>query len=133
MMECINDKNKVHARGLCRNCFNLASDIDSGLFVLNSTHLTIGVNETASENMQVNVYPNPFSTSVTVELNSPMSIGAKGDVTFKMYDVFGREVYHSPITAHRLLIERGNLSSGIYFYQIINNNQIIATGKLCAE
>jgi len=118
----------------------LASDIELGLFVLNSVHLYNGVNESAAENSQVNVYPNPFSTSATVEVNSPLINGAKGDVTFKMFDVFGKEVYRSRITAHRLLITRGNLSSGIYFYQIISpslsgegRGKVIATGKLCVE
>jgi len=97
---------------------------------LNVQLCATGINE-AYNNPNVSVYPNPFSTSATIEVigNQSSVIGAE----FIILDVFGREVHRLPITGHRLLFERGNLSSGIYFFQLLSDNKIIAKGKLVVE
>jgi len=81
----------------------------------------------------VSVYPNPFSESATIEINPSLINDAKGDITFKIYDVFGREVYRLPITGNRLLILRGNLTSGIYIYEVVSEEGVIGKGKLVIE
>ncbi len=46
----------------------------------------------SSMQAEVKVYPNPFSTSATLAVNSPLLKGAKGVVHFVLYDIYGREI-----------------------------------------
>lgn len=84
----------------------------------------------------VAVFPNPFSTGINVEVTSHTPIPGGMQIAnseFRMYDVFGRAVYRLPLTSYRLLIPRGNLASGIYFYEVRSGEKIIGKGKLVAE
>jgi hypothetical protein len=76
------------------------------------------------------VYPNPFSNyfEVNVSLLSPQS-----DMTFNLYDAQGRLVRCEPIDEQQTRIERENLPAGIYFYRILNESELISTGKIIAE
>lgn len=70
-------------------------------------------------NEQVRVYPNPFSSSVSIEyrLQGPVSPGAK----IQVYDLSGRLVEESGITASEALLTIGNdLPKGTYLLKIIN-------------
>jgi len=94
------------------------------------------LNNAVAENeneTSVLVYPNPFSTSATLEINFPLIKGAKGDAVFVMYDVYGREMMRLPITCYRLPITRGNLASGFYFYKLQSNDEMIGSGKIIIE
>ena len=105
--------------------------VEGGLdkfFVYDSA--VVAVNEVVVQ-PSVLIYPNPFSQTATLDF-SGYQLSVSG-VEFKMYDVYGREAYRSPITDHRLLISRGNLASGMYFYNIISGKELISLGKLIAE
>jgi len=84
---------------------------------------TIGEND-FSINDNIKIYPNPFSNETTLELPDK-------ELTFILYNVLGKEVkrienIHSP----KIIIGRGNLSGGIYFYKIIEESYTLSTGKL---
>lgn len=90
---------------------------------------TTGINEQNNSDA-VSVYPNPFSESAVLAVDSPLLKGAKGDVMFKLFDVFGKEVYQFPITSNRLIISRRGLASGMYFYQVTAEEEKTASGKI---
>jgi hypothetical protein len=73
------------------------------------------------------VYPNPFSSNAVIQFNSETVLQ---NALVKLTDVNGNEVEIQPMTGNRAFINRENLSSGIYFYQIVNDKEIFATGKL---
>ncbi len=77
-----------------------------------------------------NIYPNPFTSSLTFEIDSKINIG---ELRFDMLDVFGRKMRELKITDRKFQIERNGLPSGIYFYKISSENKIIGTGKLIAQ
>ena len=88
----------------------------------------LGIHE-SSLHTHVNVFPNPFKESATLEIKDYVIKNSE----FKMFDVFGRVVNSFDIHDSKFNIERGSLSSGVYFYQIINEGDIIAHGKFCVE
>lgn len=90
--------------------------------------LTISINENVLKNEHsFNVYPNPFSFSTTLEVATSSNI--KYD--FILYDQLGREVKKIVnITEKIIIIEKGDLNSGMYFYTAISEESIIGTGKL---
>ena len=76
------------------------------------------------------VYPNPFSTNVTLQISSGIIIK---EAVMKIYDVCGREVERFLINNNETVIDKGELQNGIYFYSIINNNESIGKGKLVIQ
>lgn len=71
-------------------------------------------------NQLLAVYPNP----ATDLLNTEISLGAAGNVTFKLMDLMGRTVYFEDKGKmskgeHTLQIPLKNMSTGYYFYQVM--------------
>ena len=84
--------------------------------------LFTGENETLLPHEdEINIYPNPFSTSATITINAELRIK---NVEFRMYDLLGRHVRNFSITQSpnqpvtQLTIDRGSLQSGMYFYSL---------------
>ncbi|MCX8081689.1 MAG: T9SS type A sorting domain-containing protein [Bacteroidia bacterium] len=77
-------------------------------------------------NLNVNIYPNPFSEKTNIFISTP----SYKNFCLKIYDVFGKElrkldnVSHFPIS-----LERNELESGVYYLEILNGNLIIGKFK----
>jgi hypothetical protein len=77
-------------------------------------------------------YPNPFNPTTTIEYQ----INKSSVVSLKVYDILGNEIatlvneekptgkYHILFNAEN--IEKSNLASGIYFYQLYNGTSLIS-------
>ncbi len=79
----------------------------------------------------LNIYPNPFSESATIEIKD-YSFGMKG-LKIIIYDLVGKEVFKSEIRNPKSEIKRGNLPAGIFFYKILTPEGIIQTGKVIVQ
>jgi hypothetical protein len=89
---------------------------------------------------EVVIYPNPFSTSATIEIKGTI---ASGDVTMVVMDMIGRELKtislsHNASNAGtqntvQFTIERNDLANGMYFYKLVNNKDVIAGGKFTVQ
>jgi hypothetical protein len=72
-------------------------------------------------------YPNPFNPVTTISY----SIVNPGNVTIKVYDILGtlvKELYngYQPAGNHSIQLDAGNLSSGIYLYELTSSgNKIV--------
>ncbi len=79
-------------------------------------------------NNKIAVYPNPFNTSTTIKIPEELTIK---DAEIKIYDLFGKQIINIVnIKNQEIIIDRKELSNGIYFYKLINENETIGTGKL---
>jgi len=83
---------------------------------------------------KISIYPNPFTTTATITINS------EGRFDFILYDVFGREVFKSQIVNSKSQIERGNLPAGVYFYKVKEEacppdrrGKMIGSGKVVVQ
>jgi len=70
-------------------------------------------------------YPNPFNPSTTIEY----LIDEPGNVRIIIYDALGRELKtlvneFKSAGSYKQIFNAGNLASGIYYYQLINENNI---------
>lgn len=76
-------------------------------------------------------YPNPFNSSTTIKYTIPSS----DYITLKIYDINGEEIqslvdkYQEP-GAYTVKFNPENLSSGVYFYRLQTQKNIIQTKKL---
>jgi hypothetical protein len=86
-------------------------------------------NEEIFEKQAINVIPNPFSNSTTIQFTNPQNL------VHQLYimDASGRVLREYPnIKGDQIKIERGNLPPGIYFYQLSNVEQSFV-GKLAIQ
>lgn len=91
--------------------------------------LGTGIYSGTFANLDVTVFPNPFSSSTTISLH-----GYSGEQTFSLsvYDLEGREVKRlEGIESSEIVLSAENLSAGLYHFSLLTkDNSIVARGKL---
>jgi len=93
-----------------------------------STVITAARNSGGYENkaVMVRLYPNPFSTSATITIE-----GANyQQTTVEILDLAGKSIQFLEVNEQQhIMIDRGNLRTGVYFYRLIGDNIAVHTGK----
>lgn len=88
-----------------------------------------GIHEN-SNSQKCLIYPNPMNQRAVLRFNNEYN----EKCVLTLYDSVGQIVLKVLNTGNsELVIERGNLQRGLYFYQLKSNNRIIATGNLVME
>ena len=95
--------------------------MQTGLYLFDSA-LPLAVNN--FEKIASLVFPNPAKNQFTITNQSASSI--------ILYDVFGKRVLQQDLNNSKT-IERGNLSSGMYFYYLKTKKEIPKKGKIIFE
>ena len=86
----------------------------------------VGSLETVKEAIQVLLFPNPVYEVATLRVEGyEMQQGE-----LRLFDASGRLVRQKVFDTNEVLIKKGDLRPGIYFYQILSEQQFIASGKL---
>ena len=98
------------------------------MFQWECEELNTDVTSLTSENVTF-FYPNPFSNSATLQISN----GIITEYNFKIYDIYGKEVRNQEVRSEKTEILKNELSDGIYFYMVKNNQQIIASGKIVIQ
>lgn len=97
---------------------------------VSSMAIVAGINEYYL-NDQISISPNPLNTFATIEFkNNNLNLQNSKMILF---DVLGKEIKKIEIDSYKTIFEKGELNSGIYFYKVLNQNQIISTGKLAVD
>jgi len=87
--------------------------------------LTVDISENQNATT-VSIFPNPFVESTTISYP-----GSAGIPVIIVYNLQGQQVQvNANVFENHLVINRGNLNSGLYIYRLTLNSQILATGKL---
>jgi hypothetical protein len=76
------------------------------------------------------VFPNPASSQFTVALAGPNDIYQYHDLKFSLYDLTGRLVTEQLITAQTTIIQRGDLSNGLYIWSLSDEANQLRNGKM---
>ena len=85
------------------------------------------INHIENRPIVVSVYPNPMKERTVFEFNNPN----KEECALVIFDNSGKKVVtEKEIFNNKIFVKRNNLNAGIYFYSLIKNNKVIATGKL---
>jgi len=84
-------------------------------------------------NESVSIYPNPFSDFATVHISNIAEL-KNANLSLAFYDIFGRKVLQSEIHSPQFQIHKGDLSNGVYFYEISDEKkEIIVAGKIVIQ
>ncbi len=99
------------------------------LFIKTDNNGTVGLSD-IQINSTFTVFPNPFDQFATLRFENPNNI----NFTLVLFDSEGRLLRtNANISSDKIEIERNNLRSGLYFFQLISDNELQATGKLIIE
>ena len=118
------------ATGLCTGTYTVTvtdANADSSTATATIT-LIVGLYETAANNNLL-IYPNPFNQSTTVVFDND----DQTPFDLILYDMLGNQVsVLEYITTNQVIIEKGNLTPGMYFISL-QGNGIEMRGKLMVE
>lgn len=99
-------------------------------FLTSNSCITNGLNATNNEKPEFIAYPNPFGDRVIIEFTNPKH----ENFTLNIFDAAGRKKMTVPnIITDQIFIKRNNLTRGLYFFQLHNNNQATLSGSLLIE
>jgi hypothetical protein len=91
---------------------------DSAIVLINVTGITAVKDLSLGE---ARVYPNPFTSSFTVEYTQPMD-------RYIIYDMQGRELQNVTCTGQqRTTVNTGNLPAGVYFIRLLSGDEMVMT------
>lgn len=92
-------------------------------FMINCDITGISENKFSSA---ISVYPNPFSSETTLQTDKFFK-----DATLTVYSSFGQRVKQiNNISGQSIILHRDNLSSGLYFIHLTQDNKTFSTDKL---
>lgn len=74
----------------------------------------------------IQVYPNPFSETATVELFDMPATG----VTLELYNMMGEQVLTKQSYQPKFQIHSGDLSNGVYLWRVVSEDKVSGTGRL---
>lgn len=81
----------------------------------------------------IEVYPNPFIYEAMIKI---ANVKSEGDITVSITDALGREVKRITAAAQgsaSIIVQRRDMSSGIYFYAVKDAVSCLGSGKLVIE
>jgi hypothetical protein len=86
---------------------------------------TVGIQQT-NGNVDVSLFPNPFSTQLT------FSVAGNEQTTVSLYDCLGQQILQQTFT-NSTTVNTEQLAVGIYFYELSRNKGTLKTGKLVKQ
>lgn len=105
-------------------------DLNTGIIgpdVTSCTHsCNVGINEVNSMQENIEVFPNPYSSSTTFTFNSTSPVGA----SLTVFDLTGNEIINKYFGNDGIITISNELPAGVYFYMIKNTEGKIYSGKL---
>lgn len=81
--------------------------------------------ETLSENPEISVYPNPNMGSFHIQLQH-----VPYDSRVEIYNLVAEKMYDQAIHSNTISLDLENYSKGMYFYKLVDQNHLIASGKI---
>lgn len=86
----------------------------------------VGIEKTETTNTKFTISPNPFSSFTTIQIE-----GVQGnDLQMKLYDIFGKVVYSTHRVCNSHTLHRELLETGIYFLEVIKEQEVLGIKKV---
>ncbi|MES2620249.1 MAG: T9SS type A sorting domain-containing protein [Bacteroidota bacterium] len=96
--------------------------------VLNTIDFSVSVDDLVKGDVSISLFPNPFDQETTLKIE-----GTEGPYELLMYDLLGKQVKRVMAYNNVFTIQRENLASGMYVFEIIKENELLGKGKMIAE
>ena len=90
-----------------------------------------GIEENNTTLLESSIYPNPFTEKTTITIKGDISKFENLSIT--IFDELGKQVKTIKNITTTIDINRDDLSTGNYFYQVSNNKTVISKGKIIID
>lgn len=113
-------------------------DFNPPIFTNTTTHtvgenfvtINLSIGEIYEETVAIKVFPNPFSSVTTIQVEGEEYECLK----LRVFDVTGRLVTTTQVHFdNKIELLKGNIQTGVYFYQLEGDGKLINTGKIIAQ
>ena len=111
-------------------CFSsyLAKSVNTIVTVIVIDSTQLGVQE-INNNLNLSLFPNPFSNSSTLQLSSPVI-----NATLTIYDMLGKKIQQMKnLNGKEIIIQRESMKAGMYFFRIEDKSGVVGKGKMIVE
>ena len=82
-----------------------------------------------ADHVTIQLYPNPFKSFTAIKVEGALN----GTLELNVFDMTGRRIAGKTTDNNTFSIERGQIQSGVYFYEISQNGKKLGNGMLIAE
>lgn len=120
----INNGTKLDGRA-----FTTTGELNTAAITVTIPSGCISTGISATTNIDATFYPNPITTSMTVNINGVSGINSS---ELSIYNILGTLVMNKIITKSATVLET-NFPSGVYFYKLTAKNGTIQSGKLISQ
>jgi PKD repeat protein len=93
-----------------------------------TVNISVGIPSISGQMPAITVMPNPFSQSTMIKVEGPIA-----PYQLNVYDLIGKVVRHESSDGNIFNFDRGNLSSGIYVYEVMLKGITVGKGKIVVE
>jgi DNA/RNA endonuclease YhcR with UshA esterase domain len=87
---------------------------------INDINLVVGIDELTAN--QANVYPNPAKEQITFETKN-------NGFDLTITDITGKVIFNQNVVTNKTSVNLNRFNTGVYFYTISNDNQVVTTDK----
>ncbi len=110
----------------------LALPADQNITV-NEGAFPLSTNGIASATLNAQVYPNPMNDVGAIRIDNFAAFGLN-TLALRIYDMQGRVVYtEENLTRSIIPLDAANYPAGLYFYEIVQDEKRLVTGKFISE
>jgi PKD repeat protein len=92
-----------------------------------------GIDNLTDEGTVVVIYPNPFSSSATISIQTTNTALQSSELNFVLYDLVGKEVVRKTNMNEQTPLFREQLADGLYFYKVFYKQNLIGKGKVIIQ
>jgi hypothetical protein len=91
---------------------------------------TLSVDDLALENNNIRIYPNPFTSSLNININKVSQIK---NAELTIYNTLGEIVWKNTITTELTTIKARTFNAGIYYYRVTSAGKAIQSGRMVSQ
>ncbi|MCF8296448.1 MAG: T9SS type A sorting domain-containing protein [Saprospiraceae bacterium] len=102
------------------------TNVDKNDIFIAKLSSTTGIEDEKYFEYKINIFPNPFSYSITIQTNNHFK-----DASLNVYNINGQNVKQiNNVSGNTITLNRDNLPNGIYFVRLIENNKVIVSERI---
>ncbi len=95
---------------------------------IDTTLISIGINEINKKETGIRIFPNPFNSQTTIWFTKDQE-----NAELIISDVLGNAIKKITFSGKQVLIHKDEMKDGIYFVQITDKNRNVVNGKLIIQ
>lgn len=84
---------------------------------------TVGLNETAKSEVNLNVFPNPAHSHLNFVTDAK-------NAKVLVYDIMGKLIDNQTLINGKLTLDVSEYNNGLYIYKLVDNNRALKTGRI---